>query len=65
MKVSLAMKKTTKEVWAAVKVMRMGDTRVKQANTQRLLKEFENIVTMDGESIEDLMTHVTGLTSNL
>jgi hypothetical protein len=65
MKVSLAMKKTTKEAWAAVKVMRMGDMRVKEANTQRLLNEFENIVAMDGESIEDLVTHVTGLASNL
>jgi hypothetical protein len=65
MKASLAVKKTTKEAWAAVKVMRMGDTRVKEANAQRLLKEFENIIAMDSESIEDLATHVIGLTSNL
>jgi hypothetical protein len=65
MKASLAVKKTAKEAWAAVKVMRMGDTRMKEANAQRLLKEFENIVAMDGESIEDLATHVIGLVSNL
>jgi hypothetical protein len=65
MKASLAVKKTAKEAWVAVKVMRMGDTRVKEANVQRLLKEFEDIVTIDGESIKDLTTLVTGLTSNL
>jgi hypothetical protein len=65
MKVSLAVKKTAKEAWATVKVMRMGDTCVKDANAQRLLKQFENIVAMDEESIEDLATRVTGLTSNL
>jgi hypothetical protein len=45
--------------------MRMGDTCVKEANTQRLLKEFDNIVAMEGEPIEDLATRVTRLTSNL
>jgi hypothetical protein len=65
MMASLAVKKTMKEAWAVVKVMRMGDMCVKEANMQHLLKEFENIVTMDGESIEDLAMHITGLTSNL
>jgi hypothetical protein len=65
MKVSLAVKKTAKEALAAVKVMWMGDTCVKEANAQRFLKEFENIVAMDCESIEDLTTHITGLTCNL
>jgi hypothetical protein len=65
MKASLAVKKTMKEAWAVVKVTRMGDTHVKEANAQCLLKEFENIVTMDGELIEDLVMCITGLTSNL
>jgi hypothetical protein len=65
MKVSLVVKKTAKEAWATVKVMRIGDMCTKEANVQHLLKEFENITAMDGESIEDLMTRVTGLASNL
>jgi hypothetical protein len=65
MKASLAVKKMVKEARATVKVMQMGDTRVKEASAQCLLKEFENIVAMDSESIEDLVICVTGLANNL
>ena len=39
----LGAKKTVKEAWQAVKDMRVGAERVKEANAQRLLQEFENI----------------------
>ena len=39
----LGAKKTVKEVWQALKDMRVGAERVKEDNAQRLLQEFENI----------------------
>ncbi|KAJ1255529.1 hypothetical protein BS78_K193200 [Paspalum vaginatum] len=42
MKAGLAVKATTKEAWEAVRLMQVGDDRVKAASAQRLWKEFEN-----------------------
>lgn len=62
---SLGERKTVKEVWDAVKVMRIGVDRVKEVNTQKLLQEFENIKFKDGESVEDLGMQITNLVGNL
>jgi hypothetical protein len=40
---TLGAKQTVKEAWEAVMTMRIGADRVKEVNTQKLLKEFENI----------------------
>jgi hypothetical protein len=47
----LGAKKNVKEAWEAVKSMRVGADRVKEANAQRLLKEFENIKFKDSEKL--------------
>ncbi|CAN6286494.1 unnamed protein product [Urochloa humidicola] len=65
MKASLAVKKTAKEAWAAVNTARVGDERVKQASVQRLLKEFETVVHVDGENIDDLAARIDGLAVQL
>ncbi|CAN6328796.1 unnamed protein product [Urochloa humidicola] len=65
MKASLAVKKTAKEAWAAVKTARVGDERVKQASVQWILKEFETVVHIDGENIDDLATRIDGLVVEL
>lgn len=65
MKAGLAVKKSAKEAWEAVKKMRVGDDRVKSANVQRLLKEFENVAFHDGESVDDFAMRINGLVASL
>ncbi|WVZ79938.1 hypothetical protein U9M48_027460 [Paspalum notatum var. saurae] len=65
MKVGLAVKKTTKEAWDAVKAMRVGDDRVKAASTQRLWKEFENFWFRDGECVDDAAVRINVLVASL
>ncbi|KAG8053091.1 hypothetical protein GUJ93_ZPchr0001g29702 [Zizania palustris] len=65
MKVGLAVKKTAKEAWDAVKSMRVGNDRVKAANVQRLMKEFENVAFRDGESIDDFAMRINRLVSSI
>ncbi|KAL6649615.1 hypothetical protein ACP70R_013839 [Stipagrostis hirtigluma subsp. patula] len=65
MKAGLAVKKTTKEAWAAVKSMRMGDNRVRDANAQTLLKQFENMAWRDGESVDAFSMRLMALVREL
>jgi hypothetical protein len=62
---SLGGRKTIKEAWEAVKMMRIGADRVKEVNAQRLLQEFENIKFKDGETVEDFGMRLTNLVGNL
>jgi hypothetical protein len=62
---SLGWHKTVKEAWEAVRMMRVGANRVKEVNTQKLLKEFENIAFKEGESIDDFGMRITNLIGNL
>ena len=61
----LGSKRTVKEAWSAVKSMRVGAERVKEANAQRLLKEFENIAFSDGESVDDFAMRINALAADL
>ena len=61
----LGAKKTVKEAWAAVKSMRVGAECVKEANAQRLLREFENIAFKDGETVDDFAMHINALAADL
>jgi hypothetical protein len=65
MKARLAVKKSEKEAWNAVKKMRVGDDRVKSTSMQRLLKELENVVFCDGESVGDFTLRINGLVASL
>jgi hypothetical protein len=65
MKAGLAVKKTAKEAWDSVKKMRGGDERVKAANVQRLMKEFELLSFRDGETVADFAVRVNRLTARL
>ncbi|XP_062230147.1 uncharacterized protein LOC133927761 [Phragmites australis] len=65
MKAGLAVKKSAKEAWDAVKMMRVSDDRVKSASVQRLLKEFENVAFRDGESVDDFAMRINGLVGSL
>lgn len=65
LKAVLAVKKTAKEAWEAVKTMRVGEDRVKAANKQRLMKEFENLMFKDGERVDDFAVRVNTLVGGL
>ena len=61
----LGAKKTVKEAWQAVKDMRVGAERVKEANAQRLLREFENIAFKDGETVDTFALRISALAADL
>jgi hypothetical protein len=61
----LGEKSTVKEAWEAVKSMRLGADRVKEANAQRLLMDFENITFNDGETVDDFAMRINGMSSDL
>jgi hypothetical protein len=65
MKAGLAVKKSAKEAWDAVKAMRVGDDRVKAASVQRLWKEYENVAFRDGETVGDFALRINGLVASL
>jgi hypothetical protein len=65
MRVGLAVKKSAKEAWDSVKKMRDGDDRVKAANVQQLMKEFELLSFRDGETVADFAVRVDRLTARL
>jgi hypothetical protein len=65
MKAGLAVKKTAKEAWASVMKMRGGDKRVKAANVQRLMKEFELLSFGDGETVAEFAVRVDRLNARL
>jgi hypothetical protein len=62
---TLGRKTSVKEAWEAVKTMQIGADRVKEVNTQKLLKEFENIQFKEGESVDDFGMRITNLVRNL
>ena len=61
----LLKKKNAKEAWDALKIMRLGADRVKEANAQRLLQEFENISFKEGETVDDFALRINGLAADL
>jgi hypothetical protein len=61
----LGAKKNVKEAWEAVKSMRVGADRMKEANAQRLLKEFENIKFKDSKTVDEFALRIGGLAADL
>jgi hypothetical protein len=61
----LAVKESANEAWEAIKMMRMGVDRVREATAQRLRKEFEQISFKNGESLDTFGVHITGIVNNL
>jgi hypothetical protein len=52
-KSSIAEKNSAKEMWTAIKTIRLGDEHVCAANVQKLLGAFENVKFHDSESIDE------------
>ena len=61
----LVVKKTAKEAWDTLKVMRMGVHRVREATAQRLRAEFEPINFRDGETLDAFGMRITALVNHL
>ena len=56
---TLAVKATAKEAWDAIKIMRVGDARVREAKT--LLKEFDAVRMRSGETLDELAMRMNGI----
>jgi hypothetical protein len=65
MHAALLVKRTVKEAWDVVKMMRVGVNRVRQATAQRLRKEFEALTFREGESLDSFVMRITGIVNNL
>lgn len=61
----LGAKNTVKDAWTAVKSMRVGAERMKEANAQRLLREFENIEFKESEAVDDFAMRINALAADL
>ncbi|XP_071685414.1 uncharacterized protein [Lolium perenne] len=62
---SLAVKDTAKEAWDALKTLRLGFERVREARAQTRRSEFENLRFKDGEKVEQFAMRLTGIMHEL
>jgi hypothetical protein len=62
---TLAVKATAKEAWDAIKSMRVGDARVREAKVQTLLKEFDAVRMRSGETIDELAMRMNGIANKM
>ncbi|XP_073357896.1 uncharacterized protein [Aegilops tauschii subsp. strangulata] len=58
-------KANAKEAWEAIASQGMGASRVREANAQRLRREFESISLRSGETIDDFSMRISTLAANL
>lgn len=62
---SLAVKDSAKEAWDALKTLRMGSERVREARAQTRRSEFENLWFKDGKKMEEFAVRLTGIINDL
>jgi hypothetical protein len=62
---SLVRKRTARSAWEAVKTVRVGVQRVRDANAKQLLKEFNDINFKAGESVGDFSLRIVGLANQV
>jgi uncharacterized membrane protein YgcG len=62
---TLAIKPMTKEAWDCIKMMRIGDDRVRKATLQKVRREYELLSFCDGESMEDFAMRLNNVTTQL
>ncbi|WVZ50249.1 LOW QUALITY PROTEIN: hypothetical protein U9M48_001523 [Paspalum notatum var. saurae] len=62
---TLGRKRTALSAWEALKTMRVGIERVREANAQQLPREFVAMAFKDGEGVEEFTNRITGLANNL
>jgi hypothetical protein len=54
-----------KQAWDAVRTLRIGDERTRDANAQQLHRDFANLTFKQGESVTDFGVRITELATNL
>ena len=62
---TLATKTSAKAAWDAIKMMRIGDERVRKSTAQNLRTEYEQIAFRDGESVEDFALCLSNIVQRL
>ncbi|XP_062179504.1 uncharacterized protein LOC133884164 [Phragmites australis] len=62
---SLARKRTARSAWEAVKTVRVGVQRVREANAQQLLKQFGEMSFKEGESVDEFLLRIVDLANNI
>jgi hypothetical protein len=62
---TLGRKETVKEAWDAVKVLRIGDDRARDASAQQLRREFGAIAFKEGETVSEFGIRISTLAANL
>lgn len=62
---SVAEKKTAKEIWEAIKTLCQGLDKVKAAHVQTLKAEFEGMIMKDSEQIDNFYMRMNGLVTNI
>jgi hypothetical protein len=61
----LAVKKTAKEAWAAIRSLHVGDDRVRKSTLQKMRREWELLGFKEGEAVDDFALRLSGLMSSL
>ena len=62
---TLAFKESPKEAWESIRVMRIGDDRIRKTNVQRLRCHYEELALQDGEGLEDFALRLTDIVNQL
>ncbi|XP_006648554.1 uncharacterized protein LOC102717319 [Oryza brachyantha] len=62
---SLSIKRTSQSAWEAIKTVRVGTRRVREANEQLLRREFGDARFKDGENVDDFSMRLNGIANNI
>jgi hypothetical protein len=62
---TLAVKPTARLAWEAVRIMRIGDDRVRKTTAQRVRRQYEELALKEGEGVEDFSLRLTNIVSQL
>jgi hypothetical protein len=65
MQLGLAVKETVKDAWEAICSIWVGTDKVKEANTERLRQEFDDISFKSGECVEEFAMRISSLANQL
>jgi hypothetical protein len=56
---------TTHDAWESIRKMRLSADRVKEANAERLWREFGELTFKSGETVDDLSIRINTIVSDL
>jgi hypothetical protein len=62
---TLTTKDSASEAWESIKMMRIGDDRIRKANAQRVCHEYEMLGFHDNEGVEDFAMRLAGILHRL